>query len=162
MHEASVLLRRILTLSRDAERQLGERLGVNPTDLDAMQHLMNSGPLSPSALAKRLGISSAAATIAVDRLVRAGHVSRQPHPTDRRRQLVVPSEASVRRAMAGLMPMILRTNDLITDYDETERVAITDYLSRTVGILEDTLRSGLVSADAEAPVSFDVTGDPEI
>ena len=75
-------------------------------------------------------------------------MSRRPHPTDRRRQLVVPSEASVRRAMASLMPMILRTNDLITDYDEAERAAITDYLARTVGILEDTLRSGLTPADA--------------
>jgi DNA-binding MarR family transcriptional regulator len=143
MHEASVLLRRILTLNRDVERQLGELLGVNPTDLDAMQHLMASGPLSPGALAQRLGISTAAATVAVDRLVRAGHVRRQPHPTDRRRQLVVPSEASVRRAMASLAPMILHTNDLMGRYDEIERAAITDYLARTVGILESSLEEGL-------------------
>ncbi|WP_233563729.1 MarR family transcriptional regulator [Cryobacterium tepidiphilum] len=139
MHEASLLLRRILTLNDEVEKQLAEELDVNPTDFDAMQHLIQSGPLSPSEIAARLGITTAAATMAVDRLVKVGHVTRQPHPSDRRRLLVVPREESVRRAMARLLPMIGETDALLSRYTDAEQAAITDYLARTVQILQRTL-----------------------
>jgi DNA-binding MarR family transcriptional regulator len=139
MYPASQLLRQILTLNHELEKQLGRRLGVNLTDLTAMEHLISSGPLSPTDIADRLGVSTAAATGAIDRLVTAGHVSRQPHPSDRRRLLIVPEPESVRRAMTSLMPMILETNALLDDYTDEERATITDYLSRTVAVLTRTL-----------------------
>lgn len=139
MHEASLLLRRILTLNDEVAKRLADELQVNPTDFDAMQHLIESGPLSPSELATRLGITTAAATMAVDRLVKVGHVSRQPHPSDRRRLLVVPQEESVRRAMTRLLPMIIETDALLARYTEAEQAAITDYLARTVEILQHML-----------------------
>ena len=139
MHEASLLLRRILTLNDEVEKHLAAELEVNPTDLEAMQHLIQSGPLSPSEIATRLGITTAAATMAVDRLVKVGHVTRQPHPSDRRRLLVVPQEESVRRAMKHLLPMILETDALLSRYSEDEQAAITDYLARTVEILQRSL-----------------------
>ncbi|MBG0740191.1 MarR family transcriptional regulator [Paeniglutamicibacter antarcticus] len=134
--EASRLMRRILVLNHEVEKQLGRELTVNSTDLDVMQHLMQSGPLSPSTLAQLLGISTAAVTVAIDRLVKRGHVSRQPHPTDRRRLLVVPAPDSTRRAMANLLPMIREVDALITAYTQDEQSAITDYLAKTVDILE--------------------------
>lgn len=142
MHRASLLLRRILTLNDELEKQLADELAVNPTDFDAMQHLIQSGPLSPSEIATRLGITTAAATMAVDRLVKVGHVTRQPHPSDRRRLLVVPQEESVRRAMQRLLPMILETDALLARYSDTEQAAITDYLARTVDILQRSLGQG--------------------
>lgn len=149
MNRASTLLRRILVLNRELEHQLGEELGVNPTDLEAMQQLMISGPLSPSTLAGRLGITTAAVTIAIDRLVKAGHVRRTPHPSDRRRLLVVPTEHSVRQATDSVLPMVLETNALLERYTEGEQAAIIDYLDRTVDILSrrsapgDTDRTGV-------------------
>lgn len=140
VREASVLLRRILTLTDAVEKQLGAELQVNATDFDAMQHLIQSGPLSPSELAARLGITTAAATLSIDRLVKVGHVTRQPHPSDRRRLLVVPAEESVQRAMGRLLPMIRATDALLDRYTAEEQAAITDYLARTGEILEHTLR----------------------
>jgi DNA-binding MarR family transcriptional regulator len=146
-HEASLLMRHILVIDHDIERQLGRELGVNSTDLDAMQHLMRHGRLSPSELAQRLGISTAAATVAIDRLVRVGHVTREPHPTDRRRLLVVPRPESVQKAMGSLMPMIRETNALLDDYTDGERAAITDYLARTLAIMQRRLED--TTADTE-------------
>jgi DNA-binding MarR family transcriptional regulator len=133
---ASRLLRQILIANREIEKQLGKELEVNPTDLDAMQHLLGSGSLSPSEIAHRLGISTAAATIAIDRLVKVGHVTREPHPTDRRRLLVVPRPTSVTRAMDALMPMIVETDSLLDAYTEAEQSVITDYLSRALDVLK--------------------------
>ena len=73
MYPASRLLRQILTLNHEVEKELGRRLGVNLTDLTAMEHLISSGPLSPTDIADRLGVSTAATTGAIDRLVKAGH-----------------------------------------------------------------------------------------
>ena len=135
VNRASVLLRQILVLNRELEHQLGEELGVNPTDLEAIQLLMAAGPLSPSTLAERLGISTAAVTVAIDRLVKAGHVHRAPHPSDRRRLLVVPTEASVRRAADSVRPMVMETDALLGRYTDNEQAAIIDYLDRTVDVL---------------------------
>ncbi len=137
--EASRLLRRVIVLSDEVSIQLGRELQVNPTDFSAMQHLIQSGPMPPSELARRLNISTAAVTVLIDRLVAAGHARREPHPTDRRRVLVVPAEASVQRAMAGLAPMIMGIDGLLDAYGAREQAAITDYLRRTVDILNRTL-----------------------
>ena len=108
----TVLLRALLDVTEEFERALGSELTVNPTDLHAMEHLIMSGPLSPSELSRRLGVTSAATTTVVDRLTALGHVRREPHPSDRRGIRVVAS--------------------VLDDFDEAEQSAITRYLQRVV------------------------------
>lgn len=134
---SSVLLRRIMTLTREVERRLGRELGLNPTDFEAMQQLIESGPLSPSTLAERLGISTAAVTIAIDRLVAAGQVTRTPHPSDRRRLLIVPDPGSVQQTMDRLLPLVLETDAVLESYTPDEQEAIFGYLTGVVGVLAD-------------------------
>jgi len=50
--------------------------------------------MSPTDLSKRLHISTASTTLLVDRLVHSGHVTRSPHPTDRRSVLLVATQSS--------------------------------------------------------------------
>ena len=106
VHESTMLLRELIRLSDDFEVHMGKELTVNPTDLRAMQHLIMRGPMSPTDIARALGVSTAAATVVVDRLARVDHVTRAPHPTDRRGIVVIPRPESVQRAMEGLLPMI--------------------------------------------------------
>lgn len=128
----TVLLRALLDVTEEFERALGSELTVNPTDLHAMEHLIMSGPLSPSELSRRLGVTSAATTTVVDRLTALGHVRREPHPSDRRGIRVVASEASTARAMGRIMPMIAGVDSVLDDFDEAEQSAITRYLQRVV------------------------------
>lgn len=128
----TALLRELLAVSDEFEAHLGRDLTVNPTDLKAMEHLIQDGPLAPTELARRLQVSTAAVTTVVDRLERLGHASRTQHPTDRRGVVVVPSQASVARAMASLMPMIRDIDSVLDGFDEAERVAIEIYLERVV------------------------------
>ena len=134
VHEATRLLREFLEVSDLFERSLGAELEVNATDLEAMEHLLMSGPLGPSELARRLGISTASTTTAIDRLVALGHVTREPNPRDRRGVLVVPQEASRARAMGRLMPMIMGLDAELDDFTEEEQAAITLYLRRVVDL----------------------------
>jgi DNA-binding MarR family transcriptional regulator len=132
VHEATMLLRSVIEMSDLFEKRLQSHLTVNPTDLEAMEHLLSSGPLGPSDLARRLQISTASTTTVVDRLVALGHVTREPHPTDRRAVLVVPTETSRRNAMSVLMPMILGVDAVLDRYTPEERSVITSYLAQVV------------------------------
>jgi DNA-binding MarR family transcriptional regulator len=145
--EATQLLRQFLELSEEFRRALGSELAVNRTDLEAMEHLLMSGPLSPGELARRLRISTASMTTAIDRLVAVGHVTREADPVDRRRLLVVPRQASRERAMARLMPMIMGVDAQLDDFDDSERDAITRYLRRVV----DLYREHAVEQPSTAP-----------
>ncbi|CAN5531572.1 MarR family transcriptional regulator [soil metagenome] len=128
------LLREILQVSDEFETHVGQELAVNPTDLQAMQHLITSGPLGPTVLARRLGISTAAVTAVVDRLVAVGHATRTQHPTDRRGIVVVPNPASVARAMGALMPMIMGIDGVLEEFDDEEQATITAYLERVLEV----------------------------
>ena len=132
VQDATVLLREIRELSSAFEGHLGSELTVNPTDLTAMEHLIQDGPLTPTELARRLRVSTAAATTVIDRLTAVGHVTRTPNPADRRGVLVVPAPASVARAMGALMPMIMDIDGVLGHFSEAEQSVITDYLERVV------------------------------
>lgn len=146
VHEATVLLRMILSLSEDFGKYMEGELTVNPTDMSAMNHLLMSGPMSPTQLAKRLGVSTAAATVITDRLTKVGHVSRAPHPTDRRGIVITPEPASVAKAMGALMPMVMGIDQVISDFDNTEQDAITRYLRRVVEVYRESIPTGEAGA----------------
>lgn len=129
---ATALVRALFSAGTEFEKSLQHELSVNPTGLDAMGHLVMSGPLSPGELSRRLDLTTAATTAAIDRLVALGHVTRAPHPTDRRSLLVVPTEASVHRAMSHLAPMIASVDAVLDDFSEDEQAVIARYLERVV------------------------------
>src|SRR3954469_10310539 len=77
---------------------VADRLGMHPTDLQCVNLLtLADGPLSTGQIAELTGLTSGSATRLVDRLERAGYVTRQRDSTDRRRVMVQPVPAAVRR-----------------------------------------------------------------
>jgi DNA-binding MarR family transcriptional regulator len=89
-----------------------------------------NGPMSPSDLAKTLGLTTAAVTTVVDRLAALGHATRTPNPADRRGVVVVPSPASVAKAMGAIMPAIMGIDRAIRGFSESEQATITAYLEK--------------------------------
>ena len=134
VRRATELIREVREVSQEFELHVGRQLTVNPTDLQAMEHLIQSGPLGPTELAKRLGISTAAVTSVVDRLTALGHVSRTQHPTDRRGIVVVPAPESVARAMEALIPMIRGIDGVLDDFEPDEQATITAYLEQVLSV----------------------------
>lgn len=134
-----MLLRDILKLTSEFEGTVSVALSVNRRDFDAMQHLIQNGALSPTEIAHRLGVTTAAATVIVDRLTAVGHVTRQPHPTDRRGVLVVPNPESVTQAMGRIMPLIMGVDRALDDFGTAEQAAITEYLRRVVELYREQI-----------------------
>lgn len=81
---------------REAEQRISlqsrNNMRLNETDMKALRFLVvskNQGIIvTPGALAAFLKISSASTTKLLDRLARAGHIDRSPHPTDRRALMI--------------------------------------------------------------------------
>lgn len=77
---------------RDAEKALSDvsakYMKLNQTDMRALHFLIvcaNRGTIAtPGAIAEHLEVSTASVTKLLDRLERGGHITREPHPTDRR------------------------------------------------------------------------------
>lgn len=127
-------LKTISMLTRQIGRKIGESLGVNVTDMAALEQLLNNGPMTPGQLAAHLKVTTAAATQIVDRLERAGHVARERRAHDRRKVCVVPVEASFDRAFAQLAPMIDGLDGVIAGLAPTEREVIERFLDQVVDV----------------------------
>lgn len=71
---------------------------LNETDMRAIRMIMaaqHRGEIvTPKDIAQAVEISGASTTKLIDRLVAAGHLSRDPHPTDRRTVLITVTEST--------------------------------------------------------------------
>jgi len=135
-------LRQILGLTADADREVQARLEVGHSDLEAMNHLMVDGPLGPTEIGRRLHMSSAAATVLVDRLEAAGHVTRQADPADRRRQLVVPTPEAAARAWEAVAPLIDGIDAVLDTLTPDEQAVVARYLAGVTEAYERFLSGG--------------------
>lgn len=151
MHPASALVRQVLALNETMEFIMRREMEINETDFQAMQHLLKLRSVSPSELSQMLHLTPAATTTVIDRLVAKGHVHRSPHPTDRRRWVISPSDESVQSAMEMLMPMILDVDQAVRGYEEHEQRVIVDFLSGVV----DSMTGRITSLESEIEMKYD-------
>lgn len=127
-------LKTISMLTRQIGRRIGESLGVNITDMAALEHLLNNGAMTPGQLAAHLKVTTAAATQIVDRLERAGHVARERRANDRRKICIMPVPASLDRAFERLAPMIDGLDGVIAGLSPAERQVIERFLDQVVDV----------------------------
>lgn len=126
-------MRELLTLSALARTVMARRLGLSVHDVEAMEHVMLSGgSVGPAELSRRLGVTTAAATQSVHRLQAAGHVTRHPHPDDRRRQVLEVTPSGAAHVFGVLSPLLRLTAGAAAGLDERERSAVALYLARTI------------------------------
>ena len=123
---------------RTAEKELADAslryMDLGETDMRALHFLIaceNTGTLAtPSAIALALEISTASTTKLLDRLERAGHIRRRPHPSDRRALVIgiqpATREAAMRTVGAQQARRVLAARRL----DPAERDVV-------IGFLED-------------------------
>jgi len=90
----------------ELNRHLGSWVELSPSDANALGQVLwaeRAGePLSPAELARRIGMTSGATSVLVDRLEAAGHVTRHRESTDRRRVTLRTTEAAQRANAAFL------------------------------------------------------------
>lgn len=129
-------LRRLSAEQQDFSRLMAAHLGVDAAGLAAMYVLSTGGPATPTEVARALKISTAATTLVLNRLEAAGHVGRQPHPSDRRKVVVVPAPASVDAAYELVRPVGDGVDALTAGLTADQREVITGFLDRLTDIYQ--------------------------
>ncbi|GAA4486131.1 MarR family transcriptional regulator [Rhodococcus olei] len=132
---ALALVHRVRRLSADLD-QFGSafagRNGLHATDLRALLALLEADrsgtDATPGWLAAELGLGSAATTAVLDRLVRAGHVTRAPDRTDRRRVLVRVQEQARYLGWSYFGPLVGRLASPLGGFDADEMAAVQRFL----------------------------------
>lgn len=103
--------------------------------------LQREGPCRPGELAAQFGQSPRTLTDAIDGLERDGLVERQPHPTDRRAQLIVMTPAGASALAAVAEPRREAMDALFSCIDPDDRAALVAML-RTIERHGKTLNLG--------------------
>jgi DNA-binding MarR family transcriptional regulator len=106
-----------------------------------MDHLIALGPSTPTEMASRLEISTAAMTLVLNRLEAAGHVRRERHPTDGRKLVVTAAERSVGEARDRILPLIEGVEELIASLDDDERATVGRFLDRLLAVYDEATPS---------------------
>ncbi|MDL5598962.1 MarR family transcriptional regulator [Bacillus subtilis] len=138
-------LQQIAILTRKAASHLGVVLGINQTDVAALEHLIADGPLPPTELAVRLSVTTAGITQVIDRLERAGHVVRERQLNDKRRVLVCPVPESVAQAYRHIAPMLNGLSAVLGALDGEDRAVVEAFLGQVIEVYRTTLPGSAVA-----------------
>lgn len=126
------LLRRLSFELDEMSRRFAARHGLHQTAGRALFALMEAGeqgrPMTAGRLAASLGLSSAAVTALVDRMVAAGHVRRERDPADRRRVVLVTEGSADELGEAFFRPLGDELERRTADFDDAELDVVRRYL----------------------------------
>lgn len=106
-----------------------ERLGLNRTDLRCLDCLARASAMTAGQLAAAVGLSSGAATTAVDRLVRAGYAERVRDEEDRRTVTVRPTPLALARSDEIWGPIGRESFQRLSRRTDSELRVILDFLT---------------------------------
>ena len=113
---------------------------VRPTDFRALQHVMVAetagASITSGELRQRMGLSGAAITYLVDRMMASGHITRESDPGDRRKVILRYSESGLATARAFFAPLGTHTHDAMADLSDADLSAA----SRVFAALIEAMR----------------------
>ena len=97
--------------------------------------------LRPTALAARLGLSSASVTALVDRLVQSGAVRREPHPLDRRAVILRATDQVEDAELHALDQARRPLADVIESMNPEELTTVLQFITRMREAMEQVARA---------------------
>ncbi|MCE7062174.1 MarR family winged helix-turn-helix transcriptional regulator [Dyadobacter sp. CY343] len=113
--------------------------GLPGTDHKYLGFLMEKGQMTAGELSQLTGLTTGAVTGLIDRLEKKELVKRQIAPEDRRKVHIVPNTEKIMELLVPLYEEFrARTEKLIASFSDEERQVIESYLSKTIGLMEET------------------------
>ncbi|NYF14784.1 DNA-binding MarR family transcriptional regulator [Pseudoclavibacter sp. JAI123] len=133
---------------RRAEARLGRRRQatgeLSETHRSAMRFILERTSdgitTSPSALAEYLDVTSASATMLVQRLTEAGLIRTMPDPDDRRRKMIVPVDTDL--DADEIDPVTGQIRHLSEDLSPQEAKLVSLYLDRVTAVVDGESSNG--------------------
>src|SRR6185437_9209979 len=117
-----------------------ERIGINATDLNCLNIVAVTGPLTAGELARQTGLTTASITGVLDRLEEGGFVRRERDPKDRRRVNVNlnpgPALAEIGPTFG---PLVMAWRGAAASYSDDELRLLVEFQGRFLDIVREQL-----------------------
>ena len=113
-------------------RQIGNQVAVKDGDLDCLDLISRHGPLSPSALDRLAGVHPATLTGVLDRLERAGWITRERDTQDRRAVMVRALPERGRELYGLYAGMNSALDEICAGYDQDQLDLLADFMRKAV------------------------------
>jgi DNA-binding MarR family transcriptional regulator len=117
------------------------REGTPQVELAALEHLELRGGLTPGELGHRLGLTSGGVTALTGRLIDAGYVRRERHPSDGRMRILGVTEVGGEFLRAHVQPVVELADAALAGLSDEDTALVADVLD---------LLASLKDADATA------------
>jgi DNA-binding MarR family transcriptional regulator len=111
-------------------------MGLEASELAALEHLQAAGPMTHKRLGKRLSMSPGAITAMIDRLERRGYVQRIPNLEDRRSALVRITRRGIEESLRHLWPYIEDMKNVEEGFSEEERAVVARFLGAATRVTQ--------------------------
>jgi DNA-binding MarR family transcriptional regulator len=144
----------LIATSMFGQQAVAQQLNLNVTDLTCFGFVLEAGDtlLTAGDLAERAHVTTGAVTGILNRLERAGYVTRRPDPKDRRRVRIAAEPSAVTRVRALYEPYYARLAGLLSNYTPAEIAVLHDWFTRTNSLMTEYLGSCGRTPDTIAPV----------
>jgi DNA-binding HxlR family transcriptional regulator len=117
-----------------------ERIGINVTDLNCLNIVALTGPMTAGDLARATGLTTASITGVLDRLEQGGFIQRERDPKDRRRVIVnVKAGSGLREIGPTFGPLVKAWRTTAASYSDEELRLLLEFQRK----LEDIVRAQL-------------------
>jgi DNA-binding transcriptional ArsR family regulator len=117
-----------------------ERIGINVTDLNCLNIVALTGPMTAGELARATGLTTASITGVLDRLEEGGFVRRERDPKDRRRVIVTLNPGPGLREIGPTFgPLVRAWRDAAAGYSDEDLRMLLDFQRKLEQIVRDQL-----------------------
>jgi DNA-binding MarR family transcriptional regulator len=113
-----------------------KRMGLEASELAALEHLQAAGPMTHKRLGERLSMSPGAITAMIDRMEARGYVERIPNPEDRRSALVRITRRGIEESLRHLWPYIEEMKGVEEGFSEEERAVVARFLGAATRVTQ--------------------------
>lgn len=116
---------------------ISRKLGLNSTEGECLSFLAIKGVSTPTEISRYTGLTSGSTTTMLDRLEKAGFISRKPNPNDRRGVLIEISKKWAQTAAPLVGELVQNHHKLINTYNDDQLKTIADFLTRFAQNVKD-------------------------
>jgi DNA-binding MarR family transcriptional regulator len=117
-----------------------ERIGINATDLNCLNIVALTGPMTAGDLARQTGLTTASITGVLDRLEEGGFVRRERDPKDRRRVIVnLNAGPGLGEVASTFGPLVQAWRAAAAEYSDDELHLLLEFQRRFEGIVREQL-----------------------
>jgi DNA-binding MarR family transcriptional regulator len=137
-HAIAQLGRELSDATLRLHQAIAQKAGLTGTDHKYLGLLTRYGPMTAGELGRRSGLTSGAITGLVDRLEAKALVARRAEPDDRRKILIVPHAANIKKLLgASSAELERRIVAHVKTLSAKDAEVVENYLRETVAILNE-------------------------